>query len=97
MNICPVDMNTKLVAVDYKRRKHDMFRVHNCLNHRDNRKVNDVKYTLLSMYSDGSVRFTQMKLLNDGVRAMFFIFGHYSLKRPIELDTFFIISFHVIR
>ena len=41
--------------------------------------------------SDGRVRFTYMKLWNnDNMRTIFFIFGQYSSKEPIELDASFV-------
>ena len=66
------------------------------LNHIDTRRMNNVKYRRLSIDSYGSVWFTQMKLQNDDVRIMFSIFGQYSSKGLIELDTPLVTSFNDI-
>lgn len=57
------------------------------LNHRDIRRMNNVGYRRPSIDLNGSVWFPQMKLQNDDVRIMFSIFGQYSSKGLIELDT----------
>lgn len=61
------------------------------LNHINTRRVDIIKYRRLSVDSNGSVQFTQMKLRNNNdVRTMFSISGQYSSKGSIELDNTFV-------
>jgi hypothetical protein len=47
-----------------------------------------MEYRRLSVCSDGSIQYTNMRLTNDGdVRTMFSIFSQYMTKGPIELDA----------
>jgi len=57
-----------------------------------------VEYCRPSIYSDGRVQFTHMKLMNnDNVIIMFSIVGLYDSKRLIELDAILTKYVHVIR
>jgi len=54
------------------------------LNYKDIRMVDGVEYRRPSTDLAGSVRFNQMKHMNDDdVRTMFVIFGEYSTRGPI--------------
>ncbi|XP_045791830.1 60S ribosomal protein L5-like [Trifolium pratense] len=82
MNIYQVRKNTHLVAVYYNNGKLNLFRIHvdvtladlkhqlsqlnGCLNCSDARRVADVEYRCPSIFLDGSVLCTNMKLQNDG-------------------------------
>jgi len=58
------------------------------LNYRDTQRVDRDEYRRLLTDSTGSVRFSRMKLMNDDdVRTMFSIFGQYSTRGLIELDS----------
>ncbi|MCH94309.1 hypothetical protein A2U01_0015267, partial [Trifolium medium] len=68
--------------------KHQLSQLNDRLNCGDARRVTDVEYRRLSVCSDGTVWFTDMKLQKDGdVRTMFSIFSQYNTKGPIELDA----------
>ena len=56
------------------------------LNYIDTQWVDGIEYRRPSTDSTGSVRFIQMKLMNDDgdVRTMFAIFCEYSTRGPIE-------------
>jgi len=63
------------------------------LNHKDTRRVVDVKYRCSLSDSDGSLCFSRMKLTNnDDVRTMFSVFGQHSTRGPIELDALLVRS-----
>ncbi|MCI35936.1 hypothetical protein A2U01_0057157, partial [Trifolium medium] len=58
------------------------------LHFRNQRRITEIEYRRPSVCSNGSLRYTGMKLQNDGyVRTMFSIFSRYMMKGPIELDT----------
>jgi len=66
--------------------KDELDQINRQLSHRDTRRVVGVEYRCPLSYSDGSLRFSQMKLTNDDdVRTMFSVFGQYSTRGPIEL------------
>jgi hypothetical protein len=67
------------------------------LNYRDTRRVDGVESRRPSIDSAGSVRFSQMKLMNDDVRTMFLIFGQNSTRGPIELGALLIRSIEHIQ
>lgn len=68
--------------------------INSSLNHKDTRRMDNVEYRCPSMDLDWGVRFTQMKLWNDGnVRTTIFMFGQHSSKRPIKSDTLLVKSF----
>jgi hypothetical protein len=68
------------------------------LNYRDILTVYGVEYRCPSTDSTESVRFIQMKLMNnDDVRTMFSIFGQYSTRGTIELDASLVISVEQIQ
>ena len=98
MDTYPINVNTKLVAVYYNIGKPNQFRVdvdvtlsnlkdqldqvNSILNHIDTRRVDIVEYRHPSIYSNGSVRFSQIKRQNnDDVRTTFSIFGQRSSNR----------------
>jgi hypothetical protein len=97
-------LNKHPAAVYYNTGKPNLFRIYidvtlgdlkhkltqlNCrLHSRDERRVTDIEYRRLSVCSEETVLFTNMKLKNDGnVRTMFSIFAQYMTKGPNELDA----------
>ena len=68
--------------------KDELDQINRQLNHRDTRRVVGVEYRCPLSDSAGSLRFSRMKLTNDGdVRTMFSVFGQHSTRGPIELDA----------
>ena len=68
--------------------KDELDQINRQLNHRDTRRVVGVEYRCPLSDSAGSLRFSRMKLTNDGdVRTMFFVFGQHITRGPIELDA----------
>jgi hypothetical protein len=96
--------NTRIAAVYYNGEKLNLFRIHvditlgdlmhqltqlnGLVHHRDQRRVTVVEYRRLSVCSDGTVLFTNMKLQTNGdVRTMFSIYSQFMTKGSIELDA----------
>jgi len=68
--------------------KDELNQINRQLNHRDTRRVVGVEYRFPLSDLAGSLRFSQMKLMNDDdVRTMFSVFAQHSTRGPIELDA----------
>ena len=68
--------------------KDELDQINRQLNHRDTRRVVGVEYRCPLSDSAGSLRFSRMKLANDGdVRTMFSVFGQHITRGLIELDA----------
>ena len=61
--------------------KDELDKINRQLNHKDTRRVVDVKYRCSLSDSDGSLCFSRIKLTNnDDVRTMFSVFGQHSTR-----------------
>jgi hypothetical protein len=73
-----------IVDVTLSAPKHRLTKVNGRLHWRDDSRVTNLEYHCLSVYSDGTVLFTNMKLKNNSVvRTMFSIFAQYMTKGAI--------------
>jgi hypothetical protein len=113
MEILEFQKNTYLVGVNYNRGipnflrihvddtladlKHQLSQLNGRLHFGDARRVTDVEYRRLSIFSNRTVLFTYMKHQNDGdIRTMFSIFYQYMTNGPIKLVTTLVRSVHAI-
>ena len=68
--------------------KDELDQINRQLNRRDARRVVGVEYRFPLSNSARSLRFSRMKLTNDGdVRTMFSVFGQHNTRGLIELDA----------